>query len=336
MTKIKLMTTAAAMLAGGLLAASPACAQATRTWMSGVGDDANPCSRTAPCKTLQGTISKTAAGGEINCIDPGGFGGVTITKAISIICDDVEAGVLVASTSGIVVNAASTDVVTISGLDIFGPSTVPGTHGINFLNGGVLNVRNTTIKGFATNGITFQPQTTAATMNLDDVILIGNGTVGDATTGTIRVTPAANVTANVMLNNVRASGNVNVGLRLDITGITGARINAQVTNSQFTNSGVGIILKAPAGTGIIDASVTGSVFSGNANSGVVGNGTGATGRFGTSTITGNGSGSAAAVTGVNAVGGATLSSYGTNVLDGNFNNTNTLSNGAFSGTIILH
>src|SRR5258706_9644954 len=69
--------------------ASTAQAQATRTWVSGVGDDANPCSRTAPCKTFAGAISKTATGGEINCLDPGGFGGVTITKAISIICGEV-------------------------------------------------------------------------------------------------------------------------------------------------------------------------------------------------------------------------------------------------------
>src|SRR3977135_1197347 len=83
--------------------ATPAQAQATRTWVSGVGDDVNPCSRTAPCKTFAGAISKTATGGEINCIDPGGFGAVTITKAITISCQ-VEAGVLVSGTNAIIVN----------------------------------------------------------------------------------------------------------------------------------------------------------------------------------------------------------------------------------------
>ena len=86
-----------------LLIAVSAHAQATRTWVSGVGDDVNPCSRTAPCKTFAGAISKTATGGEMNCLDPGGFGAVTITKAIQIICQ-VEAGVLVSGTNGIVVN----------------------------------------------------------------------------------------------------------------------------------------------------------------------------------------------------------------------------------------
>src|SRR5438128_401011 len=96
----------ATMLALCLLAGT-AQAQATRTWVSGVGDDANPCSRTAPCKTFAGAISKTAAGGEINALDPGGFGAVTITKAITIDGGGGQvAGVLVAGTNGIVVAAA--------------------------------------------------------------------------------------------------------------------------------------------------------------------------------------------------------------------------------------
>src|SRR4051812_22537745 len=97
--------------------------QATRTWVSGVGDDANPCSRTAPCKTFAGAISKTANGGEINCIDPGGFGGVTITKSLTIKCHYTEGGVLVAGTNAIVVNATATDSITLRGLDINGIGT---------------------------------------------------------------------------------------------------------------------------------------------------------------------------------------------------------------------
>src|SRR5512134_2037621 len=89
------------------LAAGPAGAQATRTWVSGVGDDANPCSRTAPCKTFAGAISKTAAAGEINVLDPGGYGAVTITKAITISSEGFEAGVLVSGTNAIIVNAGA-------------------------------------------------------------------------------------------------------------------------------------------------------------------------------------------------------------------------------------
>src|ERR687883_908174 len=76
--------------------------QATRTWVSGVGDDANPCSRTAPCKTFAGAISKTAAKGEINCLDPGGFGGVTITKSLAIDCHEVFASILASGFTGVI------------------------------------------------------------------------------------------------------------------------------------------------------------------------------------------------------------------------------------------
>src|SRR2546430_3166562 len=83
--------------------ASTASAQATRTWVSGVGDDVNPCSRTAPCKTWAGAISKTAAGGEIDALDPGGFGAVTITKSMTISGIGTYASALIASTNGIVI-----------------------------------------------------------------------------------------------------------------------------------------------------------------------------------------------------------------------------------------
>src|SRR6266567_2463240 len=123
-------------------------AQATRTWVSGVGDDVNPCSRTAPCKTFAGAISKTATGGEINVLDPGGFGAVTITKAITISSEGFEAGVLVSGTNGIVVNTPNAnDVVVIRGLDIEGLGT--GLSGIKVLTGGNVYVEKCTINRFS-------------------------------------------------------------------------------------------------------------------------------------------------------------------------------------------
>src|SRR5258707_9763468 len=111
--------------------ASLAQAQASRTWVSGVGDDANPCSRTAPCKTFAGAISKTAAGGEIDVLDPGGFGAVTITKAITIASEGAgEGGILVAGTNAITINAGINDVIILRGLQIDG-----GPIGSNSLNG---------------------------------------------------------------------------------------------------------------------------------------------------------------------------------------------------------
>src|SRR5947209_19570252 len=97
---------------------SAAQAQATRTWVSGVGDDANPCSRTAPCKTFPGAFSKTAVAGEINVLDPGGFGAVTINKSISIVAEGMPAGVLVSGGNGIVINGGGAGItVTLRGLD---------------------------------------------------------------------------------------------------------------------------------------------------------------------------------------------------------------------------
>src|ERR1700746_571902 len=113
------------------LLTAPAHAQATRTWVSGVGNDANACSRTAPCKTFAGAISKTAVNGEINCLDPGGFGAVTITKSITISCETGTAGVLVSGTNGIVVQAAPADIIYLRGLDIEGLTT--GFSGILFV-----------------------------------------------------------------------------------------------------------------------------------------------------------------------------------------------------------
>src|SRR6202140_2404824 len=103
-----------------IMSVGSAQAQATRTWVSGVGDDANPCSRTAPCKTFAGAISKTAPAGEINVLHPGGFGSVTITKSITIRSDHIEAGVLVSGTNGVVVSAGASDTIVLEGLDIEG------------------------------------------------------------------------------------------------------------------------------------------------------------------------------------------------------------------------
>src|SRR6266498_3500884 len=101
MSKFRFTLNILAVAAFLLTVTSMANAQASRTWVSGVGDDANPCSRTAPCKTFAGAISKTAAGGEIDCLDPGGFGAVTITKSITIDCHEVFASILNAGTNGI-------------------------------------------------------------------------------------------------------------------------------------------------------------------------------------------------------------------------------------------
>ena len=135
---------------------APAHAQASRTWVSGVGDDANPCSRTAPCKTFAGAISKTAAGGEIDALDPAGFGALTITKAITIDGGGGQvASVLVAGTNGIVVQAGASDIVILRNLRFNGLSGSGngGINGIRFLAGAELIVDNCDVFGFTNNGL---------------------------------------------------------------------------------------------------------------------------------------------------------------------------------------
>ena len=144
--------------------ASMAQAQATRTWVSGVGDDANPCSRTAPCKTFAGAISKTANGGEIDALDPGGFGALTITKSITLDgCCMVS--ILAAGVNGITVSGSGI-VVDIRHLLIqgTGPSGLSvGINGINIVTAGTVHVEDTVIMGFSQNGILVN---TTATSNL--------------------------------------------------------------------------------------------------------------------------------------------------------------------------
>src|SRR6266403_5965699 len=118
-------------------------AQATRTWVSGVGNDANPCSRTAPCKTFAGAISKTAAGGEINRLDPGGFGTVTITKAMTINCRETGIGsVLASGVPGITINAGVADRVTLRSIMIQGinQAVTPGTIGVRILQAAAVSI----------------------------------------------------------------------------------------------------------------------------------------------------------------------------------------------------
>src|SRR5437868_9293788 len=121
MRKIRLTLNLLAVSIVCLMCSTLANAQATRTWVSGVGDDANPCSRTAPCKTFAGAISKTAAGGEISVLDPGGFGVVTITKSITINGTGTLAGILSAgSPAGVIVNAGVNDTVILRDLSLNG------------------------------------------------------------------------------------------------------------------------------------------------------------------------------------------------------------------------
>jgi hypothetical protein len=288
-------------------------AQATRTWISGVGDDANPCSRTAPCKTFAGAISKTAATGEINCLDSGGFGGVTITKAITLHCEGVTAGILVAATNGITINAGANDKITISGLHLEGLSTIGGSiNGINILQAGSVIVRNTTIHGFG-NGISFTPSNVAELFVTDSIIHYNSNFPGTVLPGVgILVQPTAAGAANVHINGVRLRNNV-IGLLADGGG-SSIGININVQNSMFSgNTSAGLSVVSPAGGAYVAAAVTSSQFSGNFGPALNASNAGsnsATIRVGSSMITANASAISFSGTG-------NVLSYGDNKVNGN-------------------
>jgi hypothetical protein len=221
-------------------------AQATRTWVSGVGNDANPCSRTAPCKTFAGAISKTASGGEINVLDPGGFGAVTIGKPITISSEGpFEAGVLTNAGNGIVVNTPNAaDVVVLRGLDFEGLSGA--SSGITVITGGTVQVENCTISHFLTSGINFVPTVSASKLQVVDTIVRNNGNFGASTGQGVLVGPTS---GRAELNNVRLENNV-AGLKCQGSSNTHVFNCAALNNSfaGFSGAVSGLVLTVERST----------------------------------------------------------------------------------------
>jgi hypothetical protein len=192
-----------------VLGTVPAHAQATRTWVSGVGDDANPCSRTAPCMTFAGAISKTAAGGEIDALDPGGFGAVTIAKSITIDGGGGQVASVMAASggAGITVNAGATDIVTIRNVQFqgdLGNGSSPGNvgfTGIVFNSGAMLSVDNCKFDGFSSGGIAALTSANAI-LNVTNTIItnanygIGFDLFGGALNGSIDHTTIRKMSGN--------------------------------------------------------------------------------------------------------------------------------------------
>lgn len=309
---IRLTGMLAAICMIATFAAVPASAQATRTWVSGVGDDANPCSRTAPCKTFAGAISKTATNGEINCLDPGGFGSVTITKSIAIVCQFTEGGITNPSTNGIVINAAGA-VVYLSGLDIEGIAT--GVNGINFISGAALHVDNSTIRanGAASpggNGINFVPSATADLV-VTNSTLATNGQAGGG--NGIFVAPTGTSNTTFMLNNVKLINNSGNGLKVDSTGLTSGVVSGTVLNSLLEGNigGLTVLSNTLPTTVQIDS----SAVSNNSTVGIYTSGSGTNAFIGRSVLSGNGT--------AFVVGSGRINTYGDNSVGGNITSAGT-------------
>ncbi len=304
MSKFRFTLNILAVAAFLLTVTSMANAQATRTWVSGVGDDVNPCSRTAPCKTFAGAISKTAVDGEIDALDSAGFGAVTITKAITIDGDSNIGGILASAVTGVLVNITATsgsNVVELRNLSINGAGTTPGTNGIRIISS-VANtavfVEKCVIFGFRTSpgrGISDE-RTVAGHLSVSDTLVKNNSGSGIVAIGSGGGT--------VDLNNVQVEKNGSSGIVVSGGLVNAGRLLVARNCVANKNVGAGFVAENGAKLDIIDSmtayNATG-IESDQANTEV---------RVSRSTITRN------TANGLS-LGGGTILSYGSNEISGN-------------------
>jgi hypothetical protein len=282
----KMLVTVSFIFAFSLLAN----AQATRTWVSGVGDDVNPCSRTAPCKTFAGAISKTATNGEINCLDPGGFGAVTITKSLIIDCEDTQGSILASLTNGVVINitaAADTKkAVRLRGLSINGAGN--GLNGVRILAANSVNLEEVVIDGFGTHGVSVETTSGTTKVSIDQCAMRGNAGQGINT-----FIIGGNVTlavSNTLLNNN------NIGLNLS------SGTNGTISNSVVNGNTTGVAA-ASATLGVQGCNISHNTTGISAASG-------GTIRIMSNLITNNG-------TGLSIAAGGNITSFISNIFTGN-------------------
>lgn len=271
MNKFRLTTYVLAIAISMFAFASIAQAQAPRTWVSGVGDDVNPCSRTAPCKTFAGAISKTALNGEINCLDPGGFGAVTITKSITIDCHEIFASILNSLTNGVIINftnftavGETRKTVRLRNLNINGVNN--GTNGIKIIGSAAATGTEVFVEDCLIDGQFGSPG-----RGIEDfrqgggLLVVDNTTIRNVGSAAVSVDPtaaggASSTTINVRISNSRI-GNTVFGLNFGsnvkatiadtvITGVTNAGVFAIQNSAGTTEVSVDNCIINSNGTGV--------------------------------------------------------------------------------------
>jgi Right handed beta helix region len=295
-------------IAGALLAigfsAAPAHALATRTWVSGHGADSGACALAAPCRTFAFALTQTASGGEIDVLDPAGYGTMTITKAVSIVNDGVGvAGIQPGSGfSGVTINAGAFDSVHLRGLTIEGAGS--GSSGIQFNTGGNLAIENCVIRGFVNVGIFISPSTSSS-FSVSNSIASNNGG-GEG----IFITPSGSAVVTGVLSEVTANNNF-AGIAVIGSSTIGASLNLTIVDSEASNNEFGVEVSSASPNAAAAVMLRTVVVSKN--------GTGLDAfqntilRVAHSVVTGN-------TVGVQTHSGAIINSYGDNDIDGNTNN----------------
>jgi hypothetical protein len=255
----KLLLLVSLGLIASCLSMSPASAQASRTWVSGVGDDANPCSRTAPCKTFAGAISKTAPAGEIDCLDPGGFGAVTITKAITIDCTGTFGSVLVSGTNAINVSVAAGDKVILRGLSINGLGT--GINGIQLNSGGELSIERCVIARFTGTAINVNSSTASQLYVTNTYITNSNTGISIVSAGLVLAVIDHTDVFNVAANGITTGGATGIAINISnshvaaaTTGILAGGAGTAISIDSSTVEGTNTALNAAVSGAVIRAS----------------------------------------------------------------------------------
>jgi hypothetical protein len=303
MIKFASLSIAGALFACGLSAA-PAEASANRSFVSGKGTDAGACPVTAPCRTFAFALTQTNARGEIDVLDPAGYGTVTVNKSISIVNDGAGvAGIqTVAGATGVTINAAASDSVHLRGLTIEGLRS--GSSGIQFNTGGNLAIENCVVRNFANRGINISPSTSSSFSVSNTIVSnnASNGIVVQPTGSAVVTSVPSKVTANNNAERVLVNSTLTFVVSLNVVIIDSEASN----NTNSCIAAVGSIVN-PLGTSAVLRNAVASY-----------NGTGlfasqvAILRVAHSVATGNS-------TGVNTSGG-TIQSYGDNDIDRNTNN----------------
>ena len=283
-------------LAGG------AAAQATRTWVSGVGDDVNPCSRTAPCKTFAGAISKTAAGGEISVLDPGGYGTVTITKSITLQTDGQLASIMHSGgISGIIINCG-TCTVGLRNIRLNGTGTTLGTSGIRVLAASKVTLEDVVIETTSSHALDITTAAATTVSLLRTAFRNVASTAGDAA---VHIAPSAS--SVVFTANDSQIDSLQQGIL-----VTGAAelFLRDVTVSGGGGDGIALLPTAPTPGPVISVLIENSRITDFSAAGINASGGNTVVRIGNSTISGN-------ATGITTMNSASVLSYGNNRLIGN-------------------
>ena len=302
------------ILAASIAANLPAQAQRARVFVSVTGNDANPCTAGSPCKTFQTAYNAVLAGGEISVLDTGGYGTLTIAKALSIVSPaGVEASIAIPSGgTGITISAGSSDKVSLRGLTLDGQG-VAG-FGIDFVSGQSLTVEDCIVRNMTIDGLDFFSFTSAP-----QTLTVSNSYFTDNAGSGLVIKTVFTGAVTVSIDKTGFNGNVGNGLLVDGTsGMFGETINVAVTDSVAANNGIGFAVQSGNDRATGNLSLTHSLAAGNGIAGVLAEGSNAALWIAQSTATGNGFG-------YDALGGGVILSYGDNYLAaGNLSNNGVL------------